>query len=81
MENEKPDLEWLFHPRSIAVIGSTRMDKATQRVPHTIFFTVALRRMGYAGSLCVVSRSGASEATGGKRSTRVCWTSRARWTT
>jgi acyl-CoA synthetase (NDP forming) len=64
MENEKPDLEWLFHPRSIAVIGSTRMDKGTQRVPHTIFFTVALRRMGYPGSLCVVSRSGASEATG-----------------
>jgi len=64
MESEKTGLEWLFHPRSIAVIGSARMDKETQRVPHTIFFTVALRRMRYPGALYVVSRSGPSAASG-----------------
>lgn len=64
MEIERPELEWLFHPRSIAVIGSTRMDEKSQRVPHTIFFTVALRRMNYPGALYVVSWSGPSAATG-----------------
>jgi len=64
MENQKPDLEWLFHPRSIAAIGSTRMDESTGRVPHTIFFILALRRLGYQGTLYMVSRTGASEAAG-----------------
>jgi acyl-CoA synthetase (NDP forming) len=67
MENRKPDLEWLFQPRSIAVIGSARMDKDTRRVPHSIFFTVALRRMNFAGPLYVVSRSGPSAATGDEK--------------
>ncbi len=64
MANDPPDLDWLFHPRSIAVIGSTRFDKKTQRIPHAIYFTVALRAMGYPGALCIVSRSGASEISG-----------------
>ncbi len=67
MPNDKPDLEWLFHPRSIAVIGSTRVDEKTKRVPHTIFFTVALRRMKFSGEIYVVSRSGPSAATGDEK--------------
>ncbi len=64
MDKQTPELEWLFHPRSVAVIGSARMDMETKRVPHSMFFVVALRRMDYPGRLYVVSRSGPSAATG-----------------
>jgi acyl-CoA synthetase (NDP forming) len=62
MTKQKPQLEWLFHPRSIAVVGSTRMDKATDKVPHSFFFTVSLRVMKYSGEIYVVSRSAESAA-------------------
>jgi acyl-CoA synthetase (NDP forming) len=66
MGKQEPYMEWLFHPRSIGVVGSARMDKDAQKVPHTFFFTVSLRRMNYSGSIYVVSRSGPSDVYGGE---------------
>jgi len=66
MEKQKPDLEWLFHPRSIGVIGSARMDKDAQKVPHSFYFTVSLRSMNYRGPIYVVSRSRPSDVYGGE---------------
>ena len=52
------DLEWLFHPRSVAVIGSVRSDATIKDVPHSFFFALSLRNMNFEGSIYVVSRAG-----------------------
>jgi hypothetical protein len=54
------ELEWLFHPGSVAVIGSGRTRSDIQDIPHSFFFALFLRNMNSQGSIYLVSKSGAS---------------------
>ena len=54
------ELEWLFHPGSVAVIGSGRTRSDIQDIPHSFFFALSLRNMNFQGSIYLVSKFGAS---------------------
>jgi len=43
------DLEWLFRPRSVAVIGSAKTGGDIVDVPHSFLFAISLRNMNFPG--------------------------------
>lgn len=53
-------LAWLFRPRSVAIIGSAKGRTASGEIPHSFFFLLSLKNMGFPGPVYVVSRSGSA---------------------
>lgn len=50
-------LAWLFRPRSVAIVGSAKGRTASGEIPHSFFFLLSLKNMGFQGPVYVVSRS------------------------
>jgi len=51
-------LDWLFRPRSVAIVGSAKGRTAGGEIPHSFLFLLSLKNMGFQGPVYVVSRSG-----------------------